>query len=182
MKKQKRTSNKYMQKRGKFLVKVISLLGIFSFQLILSPCLYGITLEEKLGKREVQEDTFADREVVNNNTANELEGKTAVVVKDKVIYKDPRLSCILSFMVPGMGEYYLRNDVKGTIFFLTTTSTYALSFYYLYTGLRGGSAGKNQLIIGSIGTVAALVLHIVGMVESYNDAVEINEARFYMTE
>ena len=155
----------------------------FLMQTAVAPSLFSVTLEDRLRSNETRtESPTSSSNRQDSYPTDSLAGKSAVVIKDKVVYKDPRLSCILSFIVPGMGEYYLRNDIKGTIFFLTTTTVYLLSFYYLYQGLIGGSGAKDKLIIGGIGSVAALVLHIVGMVESYNDAVEINEARFYMSE
>lgn len=159
----------------------LGFLLIFLAQIFVTPSLFSVSLEERL-RNENAGSGYTRSEEPQEPAADPLAGKSAVVIKDKVVYKDPRLSCILSFIVPGMGEYYLRNDIKGTIFFLTTTTVYLLSFYYLYLGFISGPSGKDKLIIGGIGSVAAMVLHIVGIVESYNDAVEINEARFYMSE
>lgn len=174
----------------------VASLFIFLIQMLITPALMAVTLEDRLKdtpkeKTDTFYDNSNDRDIMKDREAanaprdqdDSLAGKKAVVVPEKVPYKDPRLSCILSFIIPGMGEFYLRNDVKGVIFFLTTTTAYVLSFYYLYQGLLGsGGDPRNKLIIGGIGFVASLVLHIVGMVEAYNDAVEINEARYYMAE
>lgn len=112
----------------------------------------------------------------------EFAGKaTQEVQQSRTPYKDPRLACLLSFMIPGSGEFYLRNDVKAIMFCLGVSAGYLLSLYYFYQGLPApiGTGESGKLIIGSIISLVSLVVHVIGMVESYNDAVKINEARFY---
>jgi len=96
--------------------------------------------------------------------------------------KDPRLACMLSLIVPGGGEIYLRNDLKGIGFCLITGGFYGASAYYLYLGLFGGGSGteaRSDLIVSALLFVVGAIVHVVGVVESYNDAVDINEKKFY---
>lgn len=173
-------------------------LAVFSLQLVMSPALFSISVKDQVFTGEDEEDPLDAKTTTGNDSSgsvadetrrttevssDELQSKTRVVMADRVPYKDPRLSCLLSFIIPGGGEFYLRNDIKGLTFCLTTTTAYLLSFYYLYQSVSvGGSDARNKLITGSIGFVTAVIVHIVGMVESYNDAVEINEARYYYSE
>lgn len=157
-------------------------------QYIATPSLLAETVEEKLFPRQNTEDAFErqvpqrrERAPVSPRVVDPMAGKqTKDIGMGKIPYKDPRLSCLLSLIIPGGGEFYLRRDVKGVMFCISTTTVYLLSFYYLYLGFTSGT--KSNLWTGVVGTVLGGILHVVGMVESYNDAVEINEARYYFSE
>jgi hypothetical protein len=113
-------------------------------------------------------------------SSGEFSGRTTEnVQKESAPYKDPRLACLLSFIIPGGGgQFYLRNDVKAVVFCLGVSIGYLASAYFLFTGFLPSTGGSN-FVIGAITGLVGLVIHIVSMVESYNNAVEINEARFY---
>lgn len=164
------------------------LLAVFTVQTLVSPSLFAVTVEEQVFSKE-EKDPFQkgmtpEKSVKNAprpTAADEMAGKTTVTTNEKVPYKDPRLACLLSLILPGSGEVYLRKDVKGISFCLATSTAYLLSFYFLYQALLGTNARQNY-ITGGLSFLAATVLHVVGMVESYNDAVQINEARYYFSE
>ena len=166
----------------------IALLSFLFFHMISPIIIKAASVEDKIGSTEddsrVLDDNRGAQSRNNNKSTNEFAGKTTVITPDRVPYKDPRLSCLLSFIIPGGGgQFYLRNDLKGIIFCLSSLSLYSVSFYYLYQGiLVSSSNSRSQIIIGSIGIVGSLIIHIVGMVESYNDAVELNEANYYFSE
>lgn len=161
-------------------------------QFVLSPAAIARSVEDEVFSDSTEaEESFteetqpglSDNNVQVRDTQDDLNRRTTVVPGQRIPYKDPRLACILSVVIPGGGEFYLRNDMKGITFCLTTTTAYLLSFYFLYQALGGGGGeARSNLIAGSIGFIAATILHIVGMVESYNDAVQINEARYYYAE
>lgn len=178
---------KIQNKKGVSSITYI-LLATFIFQTFLSPSLFAVTVEEQVFSKE-EKDPFQKGMTPEKSVKNaprptpgdEMAGKTTVTTSERVPYKDPRLACLLSLILPGSGEVYLRKDVKGISFCLATTTAYLLSFYFLYQALLGANARQNY-ITGGLSFLAATVLHIVGMVESYNDAVQINEARYYFSE
>ncbi len=96
--------------------------------------------------------------------------------------KDPRLACLLSLIVPGGGHVYLRNDLKAAGFCLLTATAYSVSAYYLYVALiktDSSTQRKSRLILSGLLFVVGALIHVVGIVEAYNDAIEINEKQFY---
>ncbi len=164
------------------------MVGTILLQYFITPAAIAVTVEQQIFSGE-EKDPFqktSNPSAVRSTApdTNALEGKSATIAgMQQVPYKDPRLACLLSLMLPGSGEIYLRKDLKGITFCLATTTTYLLSFYYLYLGFLGPAADQRKnLIIGSVGFIAGVIIHIVSMVESYNDAVLINEARYFFSE
>ncbi|MCB1145863.1 MAG: hypothetical protein KDK38_03620 [Leptospiraceae bacterium] len=165
----------------------IFLMAVTLVQYSITPSLLAQTVEDQVFSNE-EKDPFENtpRRVVNEpsrvsapeDMMSDKKAQDAGI--GKIPYKDPRLACLLSLILPGGGEFYLRKDVKGIAFCLSTTTVYLLSFYYLYLGLTSGT--QSNLWTGVVGSVLGGILHVVGMVESYNDAVIINEARYYFSE
>jgi hypothetical protein len=96
--------------------------------------------------------------------------------------RDPRLACLLSLIIPGGGHVYLRNDLKAAGFCLLTATAYSISAYYLYVALMktdSSTEKKSRLILSGLLFVVGALIHVVGIVEAYNDAIEINEKQFY---
>ncbi len=150
------------------------LLGFFTAHFYLIPSLYAVTVEEAAGKRERTSPQYYDE---LGTKAQERRDSKAVPQE-----KDPRLACMLSLIVPGGGHIYLKEDLKGISFCLLSVVGYSASGYYLYAGLFGDSSDtekKSMLIVSGLLFVIAAIVHVVGMVEAYNDAIEINEKRFY---
>lgn len=150
------------------------LLGFFTAHFYLIPSLYAVTVEEAAGKKERTAPHYYDE---LGTKAQERRDSKAVPQE-----KDPRLACMLSLIVPGGGHIYLRQDLKGISFCLLSVVGYSASGYYLYAGLFGNSSDterKSMLIVSGLLFVIAAIVHVVGMVEAYNDAIEINEKRFY---
>jgi hypothetical protein len=134
-----------------------------------------LTVEEAAGKRDKKTaskyiDEFGGKAPERRDSGSGLQ------------VKDPRLACMLSLIVPGGGHVYLRQDLKGISFCLLTGVGYGASAYYLYLALFGGASGteaQSDLIVAALLFVVAAIVHIVGVVEAYNDAVDINEKKFY---
>lgn len=152
---------------------VITFLG---FNFLVVPGVYALTVEEAAGKKEKGQATYYDE---LSNKAQER--------RDEEAYKekDPRLACMLSLIVPGGGQIYLREDLKGITFCLLTGASYSVAGYYMYLALFGDNSGterKSKLIISGLLFVVGAIIHIVGVVEAYNDANQINEKRFYYGE
>ena len=96
--------------------------------------------------------------------------------------RDPRLACLLSLIIPGGGHIYLRNDLKAVGIFLLTVTAYSFSAYYLYVALSktdSSTEKKSKLILSELLFVVGAIIHVVGIVEAYNDAIEINEQQYY---
>lgn len=140
--------------------------------------LVAVTVEQQVFSTE-EKDPFA-RQATKTQTPSEIEGKTPVQPNLSLTpYKDPRLACLLSLILPGSGEIYLRKDLKGVSFCLSTAAAYTVASYYFYTFTLGQRQG---LLIGSVAMLVGSIIHIISMVESYNDAIQINEARYYFAE
>lgn len=138
------------------------------------PGAYSLTVEEQAGRREAQTPTYNDeftRRVPERRQRNRPNQS-----------KDPRLACLMSLIIPGGGHIYLRQDLKGVGFCLLAGAAYGASGYYLYQAFKGGYEGtekKSKMVIAGLFFVVAAIVHIVGVVEAYNDAIEINERDFY---
>lgn len=149
---------------------ILTLLFNFGFMTTVQ----ALTVEEAAGKKEKQ----------HQRTYDEFSGKAPERRDDGSGHqeKDPRLACMLSLIVPGGGHIYLREDLKGIAFCLVTGTGYAASGYYLYLSLFGEGSStelKSKMIISGLLFLVAAIVHVVGVVEAYNDAVQINEKRFY---
>ncbi len=162
-------------KRGvllRALAAFIVLLFVLHFHAV--PAIYSITVEERAGKRAEGAPAYSDdfaRKVPERRDGNTgREGRA------------PRLACLLSLIVPGGGHIYLREDLKGAGFCLLTGAAYGVSGYYLYQAFAGdyeGAQKKSKMVISGLFFVVGAILHVVGIVEAYNDAIEINERGFY---
>ncbi len=140
----------------------------------LVPSSFGITVEEQAGRREKAAREYSDefsRRVPERRDAS-----------PRAQERDPRLACLLSLLIPGGGHIYLREDLKGVGFCLLTGAAYGASGYYLYQAFQGDYSGnekKSKLVVAGLFMVVGAIIHVVGIVEAYNDAIEINERSFY---
>lgn len=160
-----------------FKAAALAVIVMFGADMAVLPPVFSLTVEEAAGKKEKQAPSYYD----------EFSGKAAERRDDAAARqeKDPRLACMLSLIVPGGGHIYLREDLKGISFCLFTGLGYASSGYYLYLALYGDLSQtemKSKLIISGLLFVVSAIIHVVGIVEAYNDALEINEKRFYYGE
>ncbi|MCX7678489.1 MAG: hypothetical protein N2316_04660 [Spirochaetes bacterium] len=140
----------------------------------IAPAIYPITVEEQAGKKAERPQTVVDELSNKVPERRELQSPTS--------YRDPRLACLLSLIVPGGGHIYLREDLKGAGFCLLTGASYGTAAYYFYKAYKGDyedSEKKSKYVIGGLFTMIGAIVHVVGIVEAYNDAVEINEKNFY---
>jgi surface polysaccharide O-acyltransferase-like enzyme len=74
--------------------------------------------------------------------------------------------------------------MKGIGFCLMAGADYATSGYYLYSAFikASGTDKKGKLIIAGLLFMVGAIVHVIGIVEAYNDAVTFNEKRFYYGE
>lgn len=156
-------------------LRIISMfiLITFSIQLFILPSLYPLTIEEQAGKK-------SGFPVVNDEFNRKTPARRAFPnVKEE---KDPRLACLLSLIVPGGGHIYLKKDIKGIALFSLTIVGYSAAGYYLYKGYKddaGSSEKKSKMLISGLFFLVGVVFHIVGIVEAYNDTIEINKQKYY---
>ncbi len=151
------------------------LLVIFIMTFHILPSAYPITVEEQAGRREsksqaVESDEFSRKVPERRDTSARPQER------------DPRLACLMSLIIPGGGHIYLREDLKGVGFCLLTGAAYGASGFYLYqafTGDYSGAEKKSKMVIAGLFLVVGVIVHVVGIVEAYNDAIEINERSFY---
>lgn len=155
-------------------VFVSCLIILFTLHFHLVPAVYSITVEEQAGKKADQAPAFTDE--FAQKVPERRDAKT------RYQERDPRLACLLSLMLPGGGQIYLREDLKGAGFCLLTGAAYGASGYYLYQTFAGdyeGSEKKSKMVISGLFFVLGAIIHVVGIVEAYNDALEINQRSFY---
>lgn len=158
-------------------ISIISL-AIFVLSFYVIPSAYSITVAEQARKAE-KKDTPAIYDEFSKKTQERRDF-------DRFQQKrDPRLACLLSLMTPGAGHIYLRQDLKGIAILGTSLIGYSSAGYYLYASMDSGSSsgeGKSKIIISGLLFLVAFIIHVVGIVEAYNDAIEINEEEFYFGE
>jgi len=141
---------------------------------IVLPGAYSLTVEEQAGRRQTRPQTYSEefsRRVPERRERNRPQQS-----------KDPRLACLMSLIIPGGGHIYLRRDLKGVGFCLLAGAAYGASGFYLYQAYKGGYEGtekKSKMVIAGLFFVVAAIVHVVGVVEAYNDAIEINERDYY---
>ncbi|HPA71577.1 MAG TPA: hypothetical protein PKY31_04870 [Spirochaetota bacterium] len=155
-------------------VFVLFLAIIFALGFHVVPAVQSITVEEQAGKKAGQAPTFSDE-----FSQRVPERRDSKVRQEQ---RDPRLACLLSLMLPGGGQIYLREDLKGAGFCLLTGAAYGVSGYYLYQAFQGdyeGTEKKTKLVVSGLFFVVGAIIHVVGIVEAYNDAVEINQRNYY---
>ncbi len=153
----------------------LCLIATLSIQLSFMPGVWGLTVEEQAGKRESRDVPMYEDEL--SRKAPERRDTAAAPGE-----RDPRLACMLSLIVPGGGHVYLRQDLKAVGFCLLTGMGYSFAAYYLYLGIvktDSDTERKSRLIIAGLLFVVGAIVHVVGVVEAYNDAIEINEKQFY---
>ena len=165
----------------------------FFLLIFLVPYMYGYAIKVKdLSNERGSDTTIIESDTGSQNYTKNKDNKEDIYnfkKRKRLIvppvsstqYKDPRLSCLLSTILPGGGHIYLRKDLKGTMFCISTASAYAIGGYYLYQGYSPSASEttqKNGLVYGAIATIIGAILHAVGIVEAYNDAIEINESYY----
>ncbi len=158
------------------------MLLIFMLHFYFLPALKAITVEEEAGRKGIEkketvrersesagEDDFFGKVIENRNYAG------------RPRKKDPRLACLLSLVVPGGGHIYLRKDLKGIVFCLATGTGYSVSGYYLYRSFiqNKGPDFRSKVIVSGLLVLISGIVHVVGIVEAYTDAEEINKKSFY---
>jgi len=158
-------------------LKTVSLavLILFSMHVYILPSVSAVTVEEQAGKKNKDsslnnDDEFLKKTPARRDSSGGMEEK------------DPRLACLLSLIIPGAGQIYLKKDLKGIAFFSLSVIGYSAAGYYLYKGMFGDADGaekKSKLVLAGLFYLLGLIFHIVGVVEAYNDAIEINEKSFY---
>ncbi|MDY6935728.1 MAG: hypothetical protein SVZ03_16100 [Spirochaetota bacterium] len=161
--------------------KALSLLLVFVVFTIhttipnIIPTAFSLTLEEQAGKKRKEEPPkFFDE--FNEKTPERRDYQRIPMEKD------PRLACLLSLVIPGGGHIYMKKDIKGIGIFMSTLVGYSFAGYYLYVATDSDASSsdkKSKLIISGLLFVLAVIVHIVGIVEAYNDAIEINEEKYY---
>ncbi|HMB20687.1 MAG TPA: hypothetical protein VKQ10_06440 [Spirochaetota bacterium] len=151
------------------------LIATLAIQLSFMPGVWGLTVEEQAGKRKGRDVPIYQDEL--SRKAPERRDSEPTTQK-----RDPRLACMLSLIVPGGGHVYLRQDLKAVGFCLLTGAGYSFAAYYLYLGIvqtDSNTERKSRLIISGLLFVVGAIVHVVGVVEAYNDAIEINEKQYY---
>ncbi|MFH0974592.1 MAG: hypothetical protein V1874_02275 [Spirochaetota bacterium] len=157
--------------------------GIISFCLLITftlhfcilPSVSALTVEEQAGKKAADTTAITEDEFVRKTQARRGYNTNAE-------QKDPRLACLLSLVVPGGGQIYLKKDLKGIAFFSLTVAGYSAAGFYLYKAINNdysGSEKKSKIVISGLFFLVGIIFHTVGIVEAYNDAIEINEKSFY---
>jgi hypothetical protein len=169
--------NTVKRNKTNIILKIISLsiLIIFSMHIYILPSVYAVTVEEQAGKRTKDSVSSNDDEFVKKTPARRT--STGGVEE-----KDPRLACLLSLIIPGGGQIYLKKDLKGAAFFSLSVVGYSAAGYYLYKGITGDASGaekKSKIVISGLFFLLGIIFHVVGIVEAYNDAIEINEKSYY---
>jgi len=170
-------------------------LTVFFFTMHVNPFLFAATLEQSAGKYIKQETKVPviTKSIITEKKQSSVKGKVPKVfphVRRKTAgksyaapRKDPRLACLLSLVVPGGGgQIYLRKDLKGIGFCLLTGTGYTLTAYFTYHFLAGpgkDTSLKTRIIIPGMLLMVSMIFHIVGVVEAYNDAEEINNEDLY---
>ena len=87
-------------------VLFLAIIFVLSFHVV--PAVQSITVEEQAGKKAGQAPTFSDE-----FSQRVPERRDSKVRQEQ---RDPRLACLLSLMLPGGGQIYLREDLKGAGF------------------------------------------------------------------
>lgn len=148
---------------------------ILTLHFCILPSVFPLTLKEQAErKREKKRNLFYDE--FSKKTPERRD-----FIKQQQT-KEPRLACLLSLIVPGGGHIYLKDDLKGIGFCLLSGAGYATAGYYLYLAYKddvSSTEKKSKLLIAGLLVLVSITIHIVGIVEAYNDTIELNERRFY---
>ena len=158
-----------------FKIISFSVIILFLTHIYILPAVHAVTVEEQAGKKTSDSISTDDDEFVRKTPARRAYSGGAEE-------KDPRLACLLSLIMPGGGQIYLKKDLKGAAFFTLTVVGYSAAGYYLYNAIVGDATGaekKSKVVIAGLFFLLGVIFHVVGIVEAYNDAVEINEKNYY---
>ncbi len=142
-----------------------------------------MTVEEQAGQKKSGKKRPVIEDLDRGRSGPELFGK--VVEKhperQQPAGKDPRLACLLSLVIPGGGHIYLRRDLKGIGFCLAAGTGYTVTGYYLYRSFvqDKGADFKSKVIVSGLLFFISALIHVVGIVEAYSDAEEMNRRSFY---
>ena len=77
---------------------------------------------------------------------------------------------------------YLNREFKGVAFCLTTVSFYGAAVYFYLRSTNSDlseTESRSNAVIAGVLLVIAAIFHTVGIVEAYNDAIDVNEKRYY---
>ena len=165
-------------------ITVCAVLALFIMNFHLVPALYPLTVEEEAGKKKTETRRIQkDDDGISDDV--EVLGKTMERSQPQARgdRKDPRLACLLSLIVPGGGHIYLRKDLKGIGFCVATGAGYTVTGYYLYRSFvqKIGPDFQSKVIVSALLFFISAIVHVVGIVEAYADAEEMNKRSSYST-
>jgi len=159
-----------------------ALFMVFLMNYHFMPALYPLTVEEEAVKKKSEtkkmfkddERSVDDVEIFGRSVENRA-------TQHRGERKDPRLACLLSLIVPGGGHIYLRKDLKGIGFCVATGAGYTVTGYYLYRSFiqKIGPDFQSKVIVSGLLFFISAIVHVVGIVEAYADAEEINKKNIY---
>ncbi len=159
-------------------VSAMTLAILFLMNYHFMPALYPLTIEEE-GARKKNESKKIFRGDDRGSEDVEVSGRTAEsrYSSRKGERKDPRLACLLSLIIPGGGQIYLRKDLKGIAFCLAAGAGYSVTGYYIYRSFvqNKGPDFQSKVIVSGLLFFITAIIHVVGIVEAYSDAEEINK-------
>jgi hypothetical protein len=180
-----------MNNRKNFLILLLTIVTTCHFSYA-----SALTIEELIDKKPASEPAPADdkrspstenRPDTSETHKNETE-PTLADRSDKERYsieldygsefKDPRLACLLSVMMPGAGHLYLRDDIKGMGFCLLTMSGYSATGYFGYDAFYGAGASGDfvsRFTIPGVFLFVSTAVHAVSIIEAHADAEEHNK-------
>ena len=167
--------NGIFSKERLFRINACVLLAVFVINTSLISSVFSITVEEQARKRVRKKETYYTDEFTRKTPERRDYDKLPQE-------REPRLACLLSLMMPGGGHIYLKEDLKGIGIFASVLLGYSFAGYYLYAANKddlSSSEKKSKYIISGLFFIVALIIHVVGIVEAYNDAIEINEEKYY---
>ncbi len=84
--------------------------------------------------------------------------------------------------MPGGGQFYLNNDTKGLAFCLTAGLGYTATGYFLIKTMlsdSGTTEYKNYLLLTGFLFFISLIIHLVGIIEAYSDAEDMNRRNLF---
>ena len=93
------TNNRFIQ------LISIAILILFTLHLYVLPSAFSLTVEEKARQGPGKSRYSTNDEFIKKTPARRTSSITAQE-------KDPRLACLLSLIVPGGGQIYLKKDLK----------------------------------------------------------------------
>ena len=103
--------------------------------------------------------------------------------------KNPWVAGVMSFLVPGLGQFYNKEYTKGTIHFATVVCGYTLFLlaveddviHYNYTSFSGGSQASREMVdvdgdngVGGVGLLVAFGTSVWSIIDAPISANRIN--------